>query len=139
MSEELSYTVAMRLMDGSELIAMLVEQNDEIAKVEFPYRISYEKSLGGVTLYPFCLWSQDQIFTFDMHKVMYIVSCDETIANRYLDLVDEMQIKKHIKDTSELEKQLDKLEAFLNGDHGDQTEETYQEPSIMIEGNDTKH
>ena len=137
MSEELSYTVAMKLSDGSELIALLIEHDDYQAKVEFPYTISYDKTLGGVVLYPYCLWSDEQIFTFTMDKVMYIVSCEEHVANRYLDLVDEIQVKKHIKDTSELEKHLDKLEAFLNGEKKEDTVIT--EPSTFIEGNDTKH
>jgi hypothetical protein len=67
---------------------------------------------------------------------MYIVSCEEKVANRYLDLVDEMQVKKHIKDTSELEKHLDKLEAFLNGEKEDTG---FVDQPIFIEGNDTKH
>lgn len=136
MSEELNYTVAMKLVDGSELIALLIENDDHIVKVEFPYAIRYDKTLRGVTLYPYCLWSTEQIFTFTMDKVMYIVSCDEEVANRYLDLVDELQIKKHIKDTSELEQSLDKLEAFLSGD---KEEIEYKEQPILIEGNDTKH
>jgi len=135
-SEELNYTVAMKLTDGSELIALLVEHDDYQAKVEFPYTIMYDKSLGGVVLYPYCLWSDEQIFTFTMDKVVYIVSCEEQVANRYLDLVDEMQVKKHIKDTSELEKHLDKLEAFINGEKEDKP---INEPSTLIEGNDTKH
>jgi len=136
MSEELNYTVAMKLTDGSEVIAMLIEQDDYAAKVEFPFSINYDKALGGVVLYPYCLWSNDQIFTFTMDKVMYVVSCEDRIAERYLDLVDEMQVKKHIKDTSELEKHLDKIEAYLNGD---KEESAYEEPPIFIEGNDTKH
>lgn len=135
MSEELSYTIAMKLTDGSELIAMLIENDDYIVKVEFPYSIKYDRTLGGVTLYPYCLWSSEQIFTFTMDKVMYVVSCEDVIANRYLDLVDELQVKNHIKDTSELEKNLDKLEAFINGDKG----EALEYPSVVIEGNDTKH
>ena len=136
MSEELNYTVAMKLSDGSELIALLIEHDDYQAKVEFPYTIAYDKTLGGVVLYPYCLWSDEQIFTFTMDKVMYIVSCEDKVANRYLDLVDEIQVKKHIKDTSELEKHLDKLEAFLNGEKEDTG---FADQPIFIEGNDTKH
>lgn len=133
---ELDYVAVLRLYNGDEVVALLTGHTEETIQVDHPFILKYDNSTGSVTMLPYCLWTDEITFTFNNDKIVYVVSCSDRIALKYLDLVDDINHKESIKNTSELEQSLNKLEAFINGE---EPEETYPAPSLVIEGNDTKH
>lgn len=137
MNPELDYVTIIKLTTGEELVGLLSGHDEDTIRLDHPFIIRYDEELGSVQLLPFCLWSEDVTFTFNNNFIIYVVSCSERIAIKYLDFIEDLHQKEQVKNTTELENQLDKLEAFIKGE--EYVEETYPAPSLVIEGNDTKH
>ena len=126
------YVVVVKLSNGEEIVGLLVEDNGEFIRIEHPYSMRYEPSKGGVMLMPWCLWSDDQLFHIYHDKIIFVVTCLKRVATKYLDLIDVI-VNPVADDISAFKEALDKLGDYLEDDN------TYDEPSIVIEGNDTKH
>jgi hypothetical protein len=126
------YVVVVKLSNGEEIVGLLVEDNGDYIRIEHPYTLRYEPIKGGVGLLPWCLWSEDQLFHIYHDKIFFVVTCNKNIASKYLDLIDVI-VNPMADDVNEFKESLDKLGKVFDDDT------VYDEPSIIIEGNDTKH
>jgi hypothetical protein len=126
------YVVVVKLSNGEEIVGLLVEDNGEFIRIEHPYTLRYDPIKGGVGLLPWCLWSEDQLFHIYHDKIFFTVTCNKKIATKYLDLIDVI-VNPLVDDVNEFKESLDKLGKLFDDDT------VYDEPSIIIEGNDTKH
>ena len=126
------YVVVVKLSNGEEIVGLLIEDNGEYIRIEHPYTLRYEPIKGGVGLLPWCLWSEDQLFHVYHDKIFFVVTCNKKIAAKYLDLIDVI-VNPLVDDVNEFKESLDKLGKIFDDDT------VYDEPSIIIEGNDTKH
>jgi len=126
------YVVVIKLSNGEEIVGLMVDDNGEYVKIEHPYTLRYDPIKGGVGLLPWCLWSEDQLFHVYHDKIIFVVTCNRKIATRYLDVIDTI-VNPMADDLDEFRSVLDELDKATGNDN------IYDEPSIIVEGNDTKH
>lgn len=137
MTEEYKDVVIVKLSTSEELVGFKVEDGETQFKIGDPYTLNFNYLEQGVTLTPFCYWSDDHVFTLEKNHIINIASCSNKIAGYYLDMIQKLDLQLSLNNVEELKKAINRLDKALQlTDEEDPVD--YESPSF-IEGNDTKH
>ena len=100
---------------GETILGIIIGDDSDHIKIEHPYEIRLYEDTGTITIVPYCVYTEESFFKFPREKIEFMVTCSPDIANRYMKMVNTVEIKKQIASTNELETSLDKLEEFITG------------------------
>jgi hypothetical protein len=125
------YIVIIKLITGDDIIAVIVDETDNVVEVEQPFYIKYDHSVRGALLTPYCLYSDDHNFIFKNESILTISKSSPDVCDYYLNLTEQYSKLMEEKYSVEyLEELLDKIGI-------DNIEEDIE--SIRVKGNETKH
>lgn len=120
--------VAFRLNSGEELMGILVGVLNGIVKVEHPYYVTVNATLGSVLMAPYCSLTDETYFEFKETNISYIVTARESVAIKFLNTIDEVEYRKIESKIEQLEQPdiIDEIDAMIRG-------------RSYIQGNTTRH
>jgi len=128
------YIVVLKLINGQDVVAVIVDEDDKIVEVEFPFLASYSPTAGGAVMSPYSLYTDDNNFRFRTDSIITISRASDKVAEYYMELTQDYSDyldKKHT--VSELDQLLDTLDIDSY-----ESAESDIEP-IKVMGNTTKH
>lgn len=136
----IDYVVVIKLITGQDVIAIIVDEGEQVVEVENPFILSYNSAAGGVSFVPYSSFTDDHNFRFKNESIVTISQASNDIAKYYLELnekySDYVQTKQSVKDLKNL---LDELGV---DDISDDEMDDYLfdlDDKFTIPGNDTKH
>ena len=116
--------VVIRLHDGHDLLAFLLEDTDTYFIVEHPYYVRMDEKYGVMTL-PYCSLTDDIVFHIPKARVQFCLPASRSISYRFLYLIDAFQ-SEAMQESVEEDTYADRLEALIKQNN-------------YVSGNDTKH
>ena len=126
------YIVVIKLINGQDVVAVIVDEDDIIVEVEFPFLATYSTSVGGAVMTPFSLYSDDTNYRFRTDSILCISKATDKVVEYYMELTKQYSDYLDKKFTVEsLDDYLDDLNQYDIDDLDNQ--------SISVEGNKTKH
>jgi hypothetical protein len=142
--------VVLKMITGEQLIAVKRAETKDYLTIEYPmlikgYAFQNGEEMGEhITASPYCKFSDDKIFTFDKHHIVFTKKMHTYAVPFYIGLVEEHEETVEVTEESppktveELGERVNKLAGFLRKMQQPEAEEPLSETSF-IEGNDTKH
>lgn len=129
--------VIIKLSTSEEIVGFKVEDGESQFKIGDPYTLNFNYLEQGVTMTPFCYWSDDHVFTIEKAHIINIANCSKKVAGHYLDLIHQLDMQATIKNIDDLKGIINRLDKALQVTD-DEVDIDYESPTF-IEGNNTKH
>lgn len=126
------YIVIISLSNGSELVAVIVDEDDKLIEVEYPFYITYNYKTGNAILSPFTLFSSEHNYRIRADNVISISKASENVAEHYLKVTD--QYSSYLENKFMVDDLLDSIYYSMDEDQPKEEPE-----SIFVEGTQTKH
>ncbi len=147
--------VILRLVNGEQVMAVLQYESKETVEIENPMVIrtfvNPEAGSEHITAAPWSRFSSNQSISIQKSHVIFIKNLHQQLIPHYIRLVTESSKEVTIKQSLEqdwddepteeaqivedLQDRIDKLYAMLNPSK----EETPEDTSVVVDGNDTIH
>lgn len=126
------YIVIISLSNGLELVAVIIDEDDKLIEVEYPFYITYNYKTGNAILRPFTMFSSEHNYRIRADNVISISKASEDVAEHYLKVTDQY--------SSYLENKF-MVDDLLDSNYYSMDEEQPEEEpdSLYVEGTQTKH
>lgn len=136
----IEYVVVIRLITGQDVVAIIVDEGEQIIEVENPFLISYNSAAGGAIFRPYSSFTDDHNFRFKNESIITISQASNDVATYYLELNEKysnyIQERQSVKDLKQL---LDEIGIDDIGE-SEMDESLFDlDGKFSIPGNDTKH
>lgn len=131
------HIVVIKLLNGLDIIATIVDETEDTVEVENPFKIAFSQTEGGAVMTPYNLFSDDHNFRFKNESIITISNASKTVCEYYLDLASEFT--KYIEDKQTVEEYAKLLDEIGIPKADDDTFQDDYTNRILLEGNDTKH
>ena len=146
------FYVVMRFVSGEQVMAVLVEEDEENVLLQNPMLIrmilNYEAGKEHITAHPLCHFSEDQGFVIGKENILFCKKLHHTFIPHYRRMVEqytktepfvqnnEWEEEEQELTIEEVQKRIAMLEAIAGAAKADEEpdEDRYR---VFIEGNDT--
>ena len=129
------YIVVIKLINGQDVFAVIVDEDDTIVEVEFPFLATYSSSAGGAVMSPFSLYSDETNYRFRIDSILCISKATDKVAEYYLELTQ--QYSDYLDKKFTVESLSDYLDGLDSSDLDDLGEE--ESNALKVGGNNTRH
>lgn len=116
--------IVLRLKTGEDVIGIIVGEKNNVIRMEHPYFAKYSINTGNVSMMPYCPLTDETYFEFNKDNIEFVVTAANTIATKFINLINDVQMMQ-ARDV------LDALEEILEEENNSSVQ--------MMEGNSTKH
>lgn len=130
------YIVVIKLINGQDIVAVIVDETDSIIEVEYPFNVVYSQAVGGALMTPYSLYTDEHNFRFRADSIISISKATPKVADYYLELTQ--QYNEYLNKTYTIDNLNTLLDELDNLTNPDLDLESSSNP-IVISGNDTKH
>lgn len=117
--------IIVRTHKNEDIIAIAVGDMDGYLRIEYPFYVKYDHASGNVGMIPYCALSDEISYRISRDKIDFIVTANNEISNKFLDMVDKLEQAK--------------LRAQLREDDLYNALESAITKKAFVDGNDTKH
>ena len=143
------FYVIMKLTTGEQMMAVLLNEDDEYVEIEYPMVMRSIPVLSEgrehITAQPFCQFSDDRQFTLHKSNIMFVKKLHHAFIPHYMKIVQSHERTSFSSDEGEeklWEEEMTVEEAkrrieMLRSIAGMDQEEQQSPQSIFVEGNDT--
>ena len=149
--------VIVKLVSGEQVMATLTNEDADTIQLHYPMVIKMipfiqdDQAHEHVTAAPLCQFSDDNNYTIEKAKILFVKKLHEVLVPHYNRIVDEHEhtvlvrsdktghiarMKEELT-VNDIQKRIDMLERMTGVERN--TEEEEEEKSYYIEGNDTVH
>jgi hypothetical protein len=93
MIDENDFFVAVKLISGEHLLAILVDEDEDTVQLKYPvvvkitHQMIDDKAVEQMTASPLCPFSADPNYFLDRYHVMYVKEMHQLMVSKYIALV----------------------------------------------------
>lgn len=129
-----NHIVIIKLINGEDIIAVIVDETEQGIEVENPYFIKLDKI--GAVITPYCIFTDDHNFLFKPESVISISKATDQLCEQYLNLNGNPY--DSLNTVNDLEDLIDKI-TLTTSDISYDDEQTDLSDFNYLLGNNTKH
>lgn len=76
--------IVIRLINGEDILAILVKELDGKLTVEHPYFVKYNTALSNFGLVPYCHLSDETYYEIDRSKIDFVVTASDDVSRNFI-------------------------------------------------------
>lgn len=86
--------VVMKLKAGEEMLAVIHNESSGVVKLQYPHYVKFNPLNNTVAMVPYCPLSDETFFVFDRNQIQFLVTANNDITTKFLNMVDAMSTYK---------------------------------------------